>query len=196
MNKNMLKVIEDVLDYIEIKLTHKINLDEISQMAYLSKYHLHRLLSHAIGQPLINYIRARKLSASLDLLLDSKNTILNISSYFAFEHEQSYTRAFKKQFGITPSRFRKEMPMLYLVEKADISNLREIQDGVIFKPSNIFKPTIQLVGLKHKINIADNMQNFIANKVGNEFFFKYRKFVKNIIDKHVYIGLTRFDSWT
>jgi len=165
-------------------------------MTYLSKYHLHRLLSHAVGQPLINYIRARKLSSSIDLLLDSRNTILSISSYFAFEHEQSYTRAFKKQFGITPSRFRKEMPMLSLVEKADISHLREIQNGVIFKPSIVFKSAIQLVGLKHKIDIAANMENFIANKVGNDFFLNHRMFVKNSIENHVYFGLTRYDSWT
>jgi AraC family transcriptional regulator len=196
MNKNILKTIEDVLDFIEVKLTHNISLDEIAQMAYLSKYHLHRLLSHAVGQPLINYIRARKLSASIDLLMDSRNTILSVSAYFGFEHEQSYTRAFKKQFDIAPSRFRKETPMIALIEKADISHLKEIQDGVVFKPSIVFKPTIQLIGLKHKIDMADNMQNFTANQVGNDFYSKYRPFVKNTVQEHVYIGLTRFDSWT
>ncbi|XEC93823.1 helix-turn-helix domain-containing protein [Paenibacillus tarimensis] len=195
MHISISRLIEDALNYIEVRLTQKVNLEEIAQSFHLSKYHLHRLLSHAVGMPVMNYIRARKMSASLPLLLDDRLRIVDIGNHFGFEHEQSYIRAFKKHFGITPALFRKEMPELVLTEKADISRWKEIEEGIIFAPTIVFKPSISLVGVKHTIDHEENVQYFTANQAGNDFFYNHRPLVKQRVQEHIYIGLTRYPSW-
>ena len=50
--------------------------------------------------------------ASAFELLHSDKTILMIALKHGFSNPESYTRAFKKIFGMTPSRFRSERPMI------------------------------------------------------------------------------------
>lgn len=195
MNRNMLETIEYALDFIESNLNNKLNLLEIAQTVHMSKYHLHRLLSHAVGQSLMNYIRARKLSASIELLLESRYSIIDVSNYLAFEHEQSYIRAFKKQYGMTPGHFRKEMPELSLTEKADLSHLTEVHDGLIFTPTIVFKPAMNLVGPRHKIYMADDSRDFTANRVAHDFSENLRNSIKHKINDHIYIGYSKYESW-
>lgn len=195
MNRSILETAESALTYIESHLTQKINIADIAQVVHLSKYHTHRLISHALGQSLMNYIRARKLSASIELLLKPHYNIIDISNYFAFEHEQSYIRAFKKLYGITPAQFRKVQPNLSLKEKADLSHLTEIYEGLIFKPKIIFKSAIHLVGKRHRIHVEDNLQNFTANSVANDFILNDKESINHKFDSHVYIGFTKYESW-
>jgi AraC family transcriptional regulator len=56
---------------------------------------------------LAGYIRSRKLAVSLDDLLKTNSTLFNIALDYGFEYEQSYRRAFKHEFGITPGEYRK-----------------------------------------------------------------------------------------
>ena len=63
--------------------------------------------------------------ASAFELLHSDKTILMIALESGFSNPESYTRAFKKIFGMTPSRFRIERPLMVrkqlngLVEETD-----------------------------------------------------------------------------
>lgn len=192
MNKDILRTIEAVLAYIESHLTQKIQLDELADIAHLSKYHLHRLLSHTVGQPLMNYIRARKLSASIELLMESRYNVLDVCTCFAFEHEQSYIRAFKKQFGLTPAQFRRKRPELELTEKADLSHLTEAFDGILFKPTVKFMPDLTLVGLRHTTNIEENDRDYQGIRVSNNFIVHHRRLVNHVVRKHVLIALSRY----
>jgi AraC family transcriptional regulator len=192
MNKDILKAVEIALTYIEVRLTQKIQLDNLADITHISKYHLHRLLSHVVGQPLMNYIRARKLSASIELLMEPQYNILDVCNCFAFEHEQSYIRAFKKQFGLTPTQFRKETPELSLTEKVDLSHLTEIYDGIIFKPLVKFMPDLPLVGLRHTVNKEDNDRDYKGIWVGNDFISNHQRLVSHKVNTQVLIVLSSY----
>ena len=195
MNKDMLRTVESVLAYIEVHLTQKIQLDELAVIAHLSKYHLHRLLSHAVSQPLMHYIRARKLSASIELLLEPRYNVLEVCTCFAFEHEQSYIRAFKKQFGLTPAQFRRSRPELKLTEKADLSHLTEVHEGILFKPTVKFLPELPLVGVRHNMTKHENDLDYQGIRVGNHFITHHQHHVKHAVRRHVLIVLSQY-SWT
>ena len=194
MNKDILYSIKNVLSYIELRLTQKIQLDELVEIAHISKFHLHRLLSQVVEQPLMNYIRARKLSASIELLLEPRYNILDICNLFAFEHEQSYIRAFKKQFGLTPSQFRRERPELVLTEKTDLSYLIETYDGIIFQPRFKFMPDIPLVGIRHAVHKEVNNHDYKGIWVCNDFIANHRRLVNHTVQKHVLFVLSHY-SW-
>ena len=55
---------------------------------------------------LAEYVRRRKLTESVAALQDKSKTVLEIALDFGFEYEQSFTRAFRAEFGVTPGRYR------------------------------------------------------------------------------------------
>lgn len=189
-----LGTIERVLGEVERRLADKIVLDELAEHAYLSKFHLHRLMRAATGLPLMEYIRARKLSASAHDLLEALHggTVLDTALAYGFEHEQSYIRAFKRQFGVTPAQFRRGTEEITLVERYDTSALKEIRRGVVFEPTFVMKPRSLYAGRQARIPIAENFERYTANAHGVSFFYEEHSKIPNKLKPSVYIGLTLY----
>jgi len=100
-------LLENVLIDIEKGIREGINSDILAEKYTLSERHLRKLFKFAFKQSLGGYIRSRRLAASLDDLLKTDFNILDIAIEHGFEYEQSYRRAFKREFGITPGNLRK-----------------------------------------------------------------------------------------
>lgn len=100
-------LLKNILTNIEEGIRDGINVDAIAKQHTLSERHLQRLFKLAFNQSLGFYIRSRKLAASIEDLLNTNLNVLDIALDYGFEHEQSYIRAFKREFGITPGNFRK-----------------------------------------------------------------------------------------
>jgi len=100
-------LLESVLIDIEKGVKEGINLNTLAEKYALSERHLRRLFKFAFKQTLAGYIRSRKLAVSLDDLLKTNSTLFDIALEYGFEYEQSYRRAFKHEFGITPGEYRK-----------------------------------------------------------------------------------------
>ena len=100
-------LLDNVLIDIEKGVKEGIYLNNLAEKYDLSEGHLRRLFRFAFKQTLGSYIRSRKLSASLDDLQKKDFNILDVALEYGFEYEQSYRRAFKNEFGITPGEYRK-----------------------------------------------------------------------------------------
>jgi AraC family transcriptional regulator len=100
-------LLENVLIDIEKGVKEGINLNTLAEKYALSERHLRRLFKFAFKQTLAGYIRSRRLAVSLDDLLKTNSTLFDIALDYGFEYEQSYRRAFKHEFGITPGEYRK-----------------------------------------------------------------------------------------
>jgi len=185
-------VIEETIEYIENNIRCKITLEDLAQVCNVSKFHLHRVVTSATGQPLMDYIQSRRLSESALVLMRSKTRVIDIALDYGLKHEQSYIRAFRKQFGTTPGRFRTGHEELPLIGRFDTSGIKDALDGVIFEPNLILKPAFLTVGRQYRIPILENEITYMATRVGNEFFFNDRLTVPNRIRENVFIGLTRF----
>ncbi|UJF35456.1 AraC family transcriptional regulator [Paenibacillus hexagrammi] len=184
------QIIQDTICYIEKHLKTNLTLDTLSASLHVSKFHLHRLIRHSTGHPLMEYIRARKLSQSIDYLLNANWKIIDIAAEFGFEHEQSYIRSFKKQFGVTPASLRKQFQQITLTEKYDVSRLERVADGIVFEPAFVVKPGCLLVGKKNQIYVQENYEHHTANAAGLEFFSQIMPHVPDKVHEHLYIGLT------
>jgi len=102
-------LLNNVLIDIEEGIRTDINSDVIARKHTLSEGHLQRLFRSAYNQPIGFYIRSYKLTASINDLLNTDSNILDIALDYGFNYEQSYIRAFKRKFGITPGKFRKKL---------------------------------------------------------------------------------------
>jgi len=71
--------------------------DIIAEKFDLSEKHLCRLFRFAFNRTLADYIRSRKLTASIVDLFNTKKNVLNIAIKYCFEYEQTYIRALKRE---------------------------------------------------------------------------------------------------
>lgn len=182
----------NIVDYIEMHIKDDISLEDISKITALSKYHLDRVFKLLTNKCLMDYVRSRKLTHSVELLLNSDLSVLDIALEFNFQHEQSYIRSFKKLFHISPGRLRREKNDIPIVNKIDMNFIQPIADGMIFEPSFIIKQKFLVVGREYFVTDMDNSINFTANKVATEFFHNYKKQIKNAISPNTYIGLVKY----
>lgn len=99
--------IKKSMEYIERNLNEKIELKDLAEKAFLSKYHFHRVFHAIVGEPVAEYIRKRRLVKAANELLNTDDKIVNIALKYQFNSQESFTKAFKKLYGIPPREFRK-----------------------------------------------------------------------------------------
>jgi len=181
-------LLENVLNEIEKDIRNGINADTLAKRFELSSGHLQRLFKFAFKQPIAGYIRSRRLAASLDDLLKNDINVLDIAIDYGFEYEQSYIRAFKREFGITPGDLRKSGKILKVKPPYNLFDENKLQDGILFGPDIVMVPQFHIIGTSRKISFDDSVT--MAPKVAIQFWEHERKNIKNVINPNVYIGMT------
>jgi AraC family transcriptional regulator len=103
--------IRRILDYIEKSLHEDLNLHSISKEGYYSPYHFHRNFKGIIGETLHDYILRKRMEKSVMLLSKSNFKLLDeIYLEIGFKSHSTFSKSFKKYFGITPTNIRKINP--------------------------------------------------------------------------------------
>lgn len=98
-----------VLDYIEANLESDLTLQQLSKEAHYSTYHFHRVFSTLIGETLNQYVNRKRIERiASTLLIDSNKSIKELAYTYGFNSESSFSRSFKKFYGISPTTFKSE----------------------------------------------------------------------------------------
>lgn len=105
-NKYYLEEVNRAIEYIESNVSDGIGLKEISASSNLSKYHFHRVFKSIIGNTSKNYLTRLRLQKSSFLLKNTTKKIKDIAFDCGYSSPETFTRAFKSLFSITPSQFR------------------------------------------------------------------------------------------
>ncbi|NOU46366.1 MAG: AraC family transcriptional regulator [Bacteroidales bacterium] len=127
--------INKVLSHIDFHLDEKQDLNSLAEMAFLSKFHFHRIMSSYLGEPLAVYINRIKLEKAAILLKYSDNPIEKIAYTIGYESPTSFTKSFKKAFKVSPTDFKRNnagnftiKPKLKAVKQFDLSSeIRQIK---------------------------------------------------------------------
>ncbi|MFW6287930.1 MAG: helix-turn-helix domain-containing protein [bacterium] len=194
MENYLLKTIQNIVDYIEDNIKKDISLDDLANYSNFSKYHLHRIFRSITNTRLIDYVRGRKLSNSVHFLINSNLNIIDIAQEFGFKYEQSYIRAFKREFNITPARYRRNQTQLSLTNILDTNLIKSIDNGIILNPEIIFKPSFHIIGIENRINHQENVEKYTAAKSARSFYLNYQKKIKNALKPEKFIGLSRYQK--
>lgn len=103
------KRFNQVFDYIERHLSESLSLERLSDIANFSPYHFHRQFSSYCGLPVWRYVQLMRLKrASYRLAFNPLEKIIDIALDAGFQNPESFSRAFKQAFGVTPSQFRQQ----------------------------------------------------------------------------------------
>lgn len=102
-----IRVISQSIVYIENHLYAPITACDVAKAVSYSYYHFHRYFLSVIGETIGSYIRNRRLAQAAWQLVYSSQKILDIGISLYFESAESFTRAFKNRYGISPMAYRK-----------------------------------------------------------------------------------------
>lgn len=103
------KRIYAVCEYIYQRLSDKLTLEELSQIACFSKYHFHRKFSEYMGISIFRFILLLRLKrASYHLAFKDNVRIIDIAFDAHFESPEAFSRAFKRIFSQTPTQFQRQ----------------------------------------------------------------------------------------
>jgi AraC family transcriptional regulator len=96
-----------IVEYIEQHVAEEISLRALARLANLSPYHFARAFRNSFGMPPHRYHRARRMNRAQELLLGSTLPVTQIGVRIGFRETSSFTRAYRRHAGITPSEFRR-----------------------------------------------------------------------------------------
>lgn len=192
MSNGQINIIKDTIELVEKNMKEISNLEQLSDEMAISKYHLHRIFRSITGKSLMSYIRNRKLTLSLQDLINTNLNVIDIANEYRFDYEQSYIRAFKQMFEVTPSQFRRNPRQLTIEQKIDINIFENIGEGVVIKPHMVIEPLFYLQGIQAEIIHEDNYLNMTTNQLAEEFWTDYRMNIPNRKNENTYYGLVRY----
>lgn len=95
-----------MLVYIEDHLDEPLPLAELAAIAGYSPHHFHRIFQHVTGEAPKEYLRRLRLEHAVARLKVSPDNVLQIALEAGFKTHETFTRAFTRQFDISPSEFR------------------------------------------------------------------------------------------
>ncbi len=106
--------VERMQEYIDAHLREKITLKQLARAAGYSPWHCERIFKETMGRTLFCYIRALRLSKAALTLRDGQDRVIDVAFDFVFDSHEGFTRAFSKEFGLTPKRYQAKTPPIQL----------------------------------------------------------------------------------
>ena len=169
-------VIREIILWIEQNLESRLSLDTVADKSGYTKWHFQRLFKNQTGLALGSYIRARRLSCSAVALRLTSDSIMDISLRYRFDSQQTFCRAFKKQFNITPSEYRKRTGWKLDGFCLPLRESKDLQAQVQL----VHLPTINLLGVNHRYTQDINEWNLKTDELRRQYWEKF-------LDKNKYI---------
>ena len=150
-----MKALEKVIWCIENRFRQPVTLDELAQVAGISRYHLSRMFSYTVGMPISRYVRERRLSQAADELAAGKSDILDLALSIGYSSHEAFSRAFKTLFGQTPDSVRTQghTRNLNLLEAAKMTHETS---AFLAEPQLIERNTLLLAGLSRSHAAGNN----------------------------------------
>lgn len=183
--------IQKAIDYIEENLKKQISLEDIAKVVGFSMYHFHRIFKMYVGESVSEYIRRRRLSRAANDLLQTEAKIVDIALEYQYETHESFTKAFKKMFHVTPELYRKNKQRVLIREKHRITDkkLVYLYGGISMEPKVVVKDEFTVVGLTCSTTLKEN----IIPALWEEFNSRVGE-IKNRTSPNLYIGVSQFSA--
>jgi len=99
--------------YIEEHLAEQISLRTLAGLVSLSPYHFCRAFRQSFGTPPHRYHGSRRIECAKTLLVESASSVTEIGLAVGFRETSSFTTAFRKATGQTPTAHRRSLASIH-----------------------------------------------------------------------------------
>ena len=101
-------------DFVDRHMAEPISLRELADAAGYSPWHANRVFRELTGKTPFEYLRELRLSRAAVRLQNGDSRIIDVALDFVFESHEGFTRAFSRQFGMSPRDYAKRRPPVKL----------------------------------------------------------------------------------
>ncbi len=101
--------LRQVQDYIDERLDQDLGLAELAALTVLSTHHFGNAFKTSIGMPPHRYVTERRVHRAKEMLIGGGSSIAEIAAKVGFSSQSHLTFNFRKQTGVTPARYRREV---------------------------------------------------------------------------------------
>lgn len=124
------KAVSRMQHYIIEHLDEDITLDALANAAGYSKYHAMRIFKELTSRTPFENIRALRLTNAAQTLQSLNEKILDVAIGSGFDCHDGFTRAFDRQFGITPQKYHAETPPVSWFVQYPIEAYYILKEGI------------------------------------------------------------------
>jgi AraC family transcriptional regulator len=168
MKMNCYEIVQNLIDYCENNLNNEITVDELAERSGYSVYHFCRLFQKAAGCGPMEYIRKRRLTNAAIEIISSKKYIKDIGYEWGFNSHENFVRAFRSQFGISPSQYREAKNSLNLFHKIEIPKKQNFET-VGSAPRFTARPSFKLAGFLCRTSSRNNANTKDISRHWNKY---------------------------
>ncbi len=99
--------IQQTIDFIEENICKELEVDMLADRIYTSRFYFQKVFTILCDCTVSEYIRNRRMTLAGYEVIDTESSLLEIALKYGYETNESFTRAFTRFHGITPSEARK-----------------------------------------------------------------------------------------
>lgn len=154
------ETLRSVIDYMEEHIREPITAEDVAAHVYVSPFYLQRGFEIVTGYSISKYLRCRRLYlAALDLALD-RGKVIDIAYRYGFETPESFTKAFVRFHGATPTQVKKDRRLIkpFFPLKVTIS----VQGGESMEYTVEHKEKFTVVGFARNFRFESSYQEIPA----------------------------------
>lgn len=107
-----MNAIQSAIEYIEEHITDDISAEEIADYVYMSSFYFQKGFSMLCGYSVMEYIRNRRLALAGGELATTGGKVIDVAMKYGYDSPDSFTKAFTRFHGVSPSMVRKDDVMI------------------------------------------------------------------------------------
>ena len=105
-------IIGNSIQYIEDHITEDITVEDVAKCVGVSPFYFQKGFAMLCGFSVSEYIRNRRLALAGNDLLVTEEKIIDIAMKYGYDSPDSFTKAFTRFHGVTPTSVRKDAVLL------------------------------------------------------------------------------------
>lgn len=109
---NWVDAIQGAVEYIEAHITDNISAEDIANHVHMSSFYFQKGFSMLCGYSVMEYIRNRRLALAGGELAATGEKVIDIAVKYGYDSPDSFTKAFTRFHGVSPSMVRKDNVMI------------------------------------------------------------------------------------
>ncbi|WP_312813706.1 AraC family transcriptional regulator [Sedimentibacter sp.] len=157
--------ISDAISFIEENITEEITIDDIAKKVHISPFYFQKGFAMLCDFTVGDYIRYRRLALAGSEIAANDDKIIDIALKYGYDSPDSFTKAFVRFHGCTPSAVRKDGASIKSF--APLSIKFTLKGGYSMDYKIAEKDEFTVVGLKRTFKYENAMQD--VPKLWGEF---------------------------
>ncbi len=141
------------IDYMEEHLFEHVTIERIAKQANASPFHFQRTFAILTDMSVGEYLRKRRLTLAAEELTRTNVKVIDLSHKYGYDTPEAFSKAFRRQHGVTPSEARKSIGKLQSYNRLMIQV--SLKGAKPMKYRIVEKNSFQIVGIKREYSLLN-----------------------------------------